>query len=108
MMQRIISAARTPFAAGVLLVAALVATASPAAGAQWTCSASTAISTVAGKTPVNPITATRAPCANQDVGLPKLTDSLGLAPGVTAKTAYAIPGADPLGAPPIAQTAAGA
>src|SRR3954452_4443183 len=108
MMQRIVSAARAPLVAGMLLVAALVATASPAAGSQWTCSASTAITTVAGKTPVNPVTATRTPCANQDVGLPKLTDSLGLAPGVTAKTAYAITGAEPLGAPPIAQTAAAA
>jgi hypothetical protein len=94
----------------MVLIGTLVVPLSSAAGAtgQWTCSASTAIATVAGKTPINPVTATRTPCANQDVGLPKLTDALGLAPGVTARTAYAITGAEPLGAPPIAQTAAGA
>jgi hypothetical protein len=71
-----------------VLVAGLVAAASAAAAAtaQWTCSASTAIATVAGKSPVNPITATRGPCANQNVGLPNATDALGLAPGITAKT----------------------
>jgi Ca2+-binding RTX toxin-like protein len=92
------------------LVVGVVAGAAPAdaATAQWTCSASTAITTVAGKTPVNPVTATRTPCANQDVGLPKLADALGLAPGVTAQTAYAVTGAEPLGAAPLAQTAAGA
>lgn len=94
----------------VALATGLAVMASPAAGAtsQWTCGASATTATVAGKTPVNPITATRAPCANQNVGLPTLTDSLGLAPGVTAKTAYAITGAEPLGAPPVGQTAAGA
>ena len=71
----------------VALALALVATPAMGATAQWTCSASTAIASVAGKTPVNPLTTTKAPCAKQEVGFPKLTDSLGLAPGITAQTA---------------------
>jgi Ca2+-binding RTX toxin-like protein len=109
-MQRIGTSARLPVVACVVLVAALAVMASPAAGAtaQWTCSASTAIATVAGKTPVNPLTTTHTPCAAQEVGLPKLTDSLGLAPGIEAQTAYAVTGALPGGARPLDQTAASA
>jgi Ca2+-binding RTX toxin-like protein len=87
-------------------VLAMAATASSASGATalWTCSASTAIASVAGKTPVNPLTTTKAPCAQQDVGLPKLTDAVGLAPGINAKTAYAVTNALPPNVRPLDQT----
>src|SRR5690242_18296669 len=94
----------------VLAVCALSALAAPAMGATatWTCSSSTAIASVAGKTPVNPLTTTKTPCAKQEVGMPKLTDSLGLAPGINAQTAYAVTDALPGNVRPLDQTAASA
>ena len=91
-------------------LAALVVMTAPAMGAtaQWTCGASAAIASVAGKTPVNPITTTKTPCAQQDVGAPKLTDAVGLAPGINAKTAYAVTDALPASVRPLDQTAASA
>jgi hypothetical protein len=93
-------------AVGCALIVGALAGAEPAgaATAQWACSASTTIATVAGKTPLDPITTSRAPCAQQDVGLPKLADALGLAPGVTAQTAYAVTNALPAGTRPLDQT----
>jgi Ca2+-binding RTX toxin-like protein len=93
-----------------VVVLALAVTASPALGAtaQWTCGSSAAIASVAGKTPVNPITVTKTPCAQQDVGAPKLTDAVGLAPGINAKTAYAQTDALPPNVRPLDQTAASA
>ncbi len=84
------------------------ASAAQAATATWSCGASAAIATVAGAEPVNPITASRTPCSDQFVGLPKATDALGLAPAINAKSAYAITSAKPQGARPIEQTTAAA
>lgn len=75
-----------------------------AATAQWTCGADAVVATVAGNTPVDPITATRTPCAAQTVGLPQLTDAIALAPAINARSAYAITDARPAGARPIQQT----
>jgi Ca2+-binding RTX toxin-like protein len=96
--------------AALFAALAVAAMASPAMGAtaQWTCGASAAIASVAGKTPVNPITVTKTPCAQQDVGAPKLTDAVGLAPGINAKTAYAQTDALPPNVRPLDQTAASA
>jgi Ca2+-binding RTX toxin-like protein len=110
-MNRSNAPARVPAAMACALVAlALGLVAAPAMGAtaRWTCSASTAIASVAGKTPVNPLTTTKAPCAKQEVGFPKLTDSLGLAPGITAHTAYAVDDALPDNVRPLDQTAGAA
>jgi hypothetical protein len=96
-------------AAAIVTIAALsFAAPTQAATATWSCSASAAIATVAGAEPVNPVTASRTPCADQFTGLPKLTDALGLAPSINAKTAYAITSAKPAGGRPIDQTTAGA
>src|SRR5436190_8455893 len=97
-------------AACATLAVGLGATASSAAAstAQWTGGASTPVATPGANPPLNPSTATRVPCANQSVGLPDATEALGLPTGITARTAYAMTGAEPLGAAPIAQTAAGA
>jgi len=89
-----------------LAVAGVIATlgftsSAQAATATWSCGASAAIATVAGMEPVNPITASRTPCSDQFVGLPKATDALGLAPAINAKTAYAITSANPTGGRPI-------
>ncbi len=75
-----------------------------AATATWTCGADAVIATVAGNTPVDPITASRTPCSAQAVGLPQLTDAVGLAPGINARSAYAITDAREPGARPITQT----
>ena len=75
-----------------------------AATAQWTCGADAAVATIAGQTPINPVTASRTPCAAQSVGLPQLTNAIGLAPGVNAKSAYAITDVKPSGGRPIEQT----
>jgi Ca2+-binding RTX toxin-like protein len=101
---------RSCVAALCAVVLAIAAMASPAMGAtaQWTCGASAAIASVAGKTPVNPITGTKTPCAQQDVGAPKLTDAVGLAPGLNAKTAYAQIDALPADVRPLDQTAGSA
>lgn len=95
---------RIALCAALILALGLAAAPADAVTAQWTCSASTAIASVAGKTPVNPLTTTKAPCAQQDVGLPKLTDAVGLAPGITAKTAYAVTDALPAAVRPLDQT----
>jgi Ca2+-binding RTX toxin-like protein len=84
------------------------ATSAQAATATWSCGASAAIATIAGQEPVNPVTASRTPCGDQFVGLPKATDALGLAPAINAKTAYAITSAKPAGGRPIDQTVAAA
>lgn len=81
--------------------------AASAATAQWTCGADAAVATVAGQTPVNPITATHTPCAAQAVGLPQLTNAVGLAPNINAKTAYAITDARPPAGRPMDQTVGG-
>jgi len=75
-----------------------------AATATWTCGADAVIATVAGNTPVDPITASRTPCSAQAVGLPQLTDAVGLAPAINARSAYAITDAREPGARPITQT----
>jgi hypothetical protein len=75
-----------------------------AATAQWTCGADAVIATVAGNTPIDPITASRTPCSAQAVGLPQLTDAVALAPAINARSAYAITDARPPGARPITQT----
>lgn len=75
-----------------------------AATATWTCGADAVIATVAGNTPVDPITASRTPCSAQAVGLPQLTDAVALAPAINARSAYAITDAREPGARPITQT----
>jgi Ca2+-binding RTX toxin-like protein len=74
-----------------------------AATAQWTCGADAAVATIAGQTPVDPITASRTPCAAQSVGLPELTNAVGLAPSINARSAYAITDVKPAGGRPIEQ-----
>lgn len=93
-------------AAGVAgaLVALGAAAPAHAATATWSCSANALVATVAGLDPVNPLTATRTPCADQNTGLPNTTDALGLAPTINAKSAYAITTAKPNPARPIQQT----
>jgi hypothetical protein len=88
--------------AGALLTLCC-ATSAHAATASWTCGANAVTATVAGLDPVNPVTASRTPCADQSTGLPNLTDSLGLAPTINAKSAYAITAARPTPAKPIEQ-----
>jgi Ca2+-binding RTX toxin-like protein len=100
---------RTGLAAIVTIAALGFASSSAhAATATWSCGASAAIVTVAGAEPVNPVTASRTPCSDQFVGLPKLTDALGLAPAINAKSAYAITSAKAAGARPIEQATAAA
>lgn len=96
-------------AASLLAVTALAigAGAASAATAQWTCGADAAIATIAGQTPVNPITASRTPCAAQAVGLPQLTNAVGLAPSINAKSAYAVTDVKLAAGTPISQTIAG-
>lgn len=89
--------------------AGLAASASAqAATATWTCGADAVVATVAGQSPVNPVTASRTPCSDQSVGLPNTTNAVGLAPSINAKTAYAITSAKPPAARPIQQTVGGA
>jgi hypothetical protein len=92
--------------AGLAGTLAALAAAAPAhaATATWSCSADALTATVAGLSPVNPITASRTPCADQSTGLPNTTDALGLAPTINAKSAYAITTAKPNPARPIQQT----
>lgn len=84
-------------AAGALGALAIAAPAGAATApvAQWSCSASAVRATVANQTPIEPIVANRTPCADATVGLPKLTDALGLAPSINARTAYALTTAKP-------------
>lgn len=89
--------------AGALAALACASTAH-AATATWGCSADAVRATVAGLDPVNPITASRTPCADQNTGLPNTTNALGLAPTINAKTAYAITTARPTPGRPIQQT----
>jgi hypothetical protein len=89
---------------GFALTAAIVsATPASAATAQWTCGANAVNASIAGLDPINPITASRTPCADQTVGLPNVTGALGLAPTLQAKSAYAITSAKPAAAKPIEQ-----
>ncbi len=83
------------------------ATSASAATAQWSCGADAIVAVVAGQTPIDPITASHTPCATQAVGLPQLTDAVGLAPSVNAKSAYAIVDARPSTGRPIEQTVGG-
>ncbi len=81
----------------------VIASSAQAATATWTCSADAVVATVAGQSPLNPITAKRSPCSDQAVGLPNTTDAVGLAPGINAKTAYALTRVMPANAKPIQQ-----
>ncbi len=94
-------------ATGAVLALGL-ATSANAATASWTCGADAVKATVAGLEPINPVTASRTPCGEQFTGLPNTTDSLGLAPTINAKTAYAITAAKPVPGRPIEQTVAAA
>jgi Ca2+-binding RTX toxin-like protein len=82
----------------------LTAGSANAATATWSCGADAVRATIAGQSPVNPVTASRTPCQDQVTGLPNLTNSLGLAPAINAKSAYAVLSAQPAGARPIEQT----
>jgi len=98
-------------AAVVTTVAALsltVVASAQAVTATWTCGADAVVSSVSGMSPLNPITALRTPCSDQSVGLPNTTDAVGLAPGINARTAYAITSAKPPTGRPIQQTIVGA
>jgi Ca2+-binding RTX toxin-like protein len=95
---------RAVLATAIAVVAALgVAGSASAATAQWTCGANAVTTSVAGLDPINPVTASRTPCADQSVGLPNTTGAVGLAPTIEAKTAYAITSAKPAAARPIEQ-----
>jgi len=86
-----------------VLCAVGVAAPAHAATAQWSCGADAVRASVAGLEPVNPITTTKAPCASQNVGAPAATNSVGLAPNLNARTAYAVTAANPAGARPLDQ-----
>jgi Ca2+-binding RTX toxin-like protein len=75
-----------------------------AAKATWSCGADAVTASVAGMNTINPVTAQRTPCADQTVGLPNVTNAIGLAPTINAKTAYAITSAKPATATPITQS----
>jgi Ca2+-binding RTX toxin-like protein len=84
------------------------ASSAQAATATWTCGADAVVATVAGQSPLNPITASRTPCSDQAVGLPNTTNAVGLAPSINAKSAYAITSIKPPTGKPITQTIGGA
>lgn len=92
--------------AGVVVCAGSLAAVSSAsaATATWSCGANAVTASVAGMSPLNPITASRTPCADQSVGLPNTTNAVGLAPAINAKTAYALTSAQPAAGRPITQT----
>jgi hypothetical protein len=92
--------------AGVVVLAGSLAAVSSAsaATATWSCGANAVTASVAGMSPLNPITASRTPCADQSVGLPNTTNAIGLAPTINAKTAYALTSAQPAAGRPITQT----
>jgi Ca2+-binding RTX toxin-like protein len=85
-----------------------VVTSAQAATATWTCGADAVTASVAGMDTLNPVTASRTPCADQTVGLPNTTNAIGLAPTINAKSAYAITSAKPATARPIGQSVGGA
>lgn len=85
-----------------------LATSANAATATWTCGADAVKATVAGLEPVNPLTVSKTPCADQFTGLPNLTNSVGLAPTINAQTAYAVTSARPSGGKPMLQAVNGA
>ncbi len=72
------------------LFATSATTPASAATARWTCEANALVTTVAGQSPLNPVTALGVPCHAQTVGLPNTTDAIGLAPAINAKSAYAL------------------
>ncbi len=84
------------------------ASSAQAATATWTCGADAVVATVAGQSPLNPITASRTPCSDQAVGLPNTTNAVGLAPTINAKSAYALTTVKPAATKPILQTINGA
>lgn len=90
------------------MLAALVWTLAPAAPASaanvWDCGADAVKVTVAGKSPLNPITTDKSPCEDSADGLPNTTDALGLAPGINARTAFAVTEVTPDGARPLDTT----
>jgi Ca2+-binding RTX toxin-like protein len=79
-----------------------------AATATWTCSADAVTASVVGMDTLNPVTASRTPCADQTVGLPNTTNAIGLAQTINAKSAYAITSVKPATARPIGQSVGGA
>lgn len=76
-------------AAAVSLGAAATATAADTF-ATWSCRASAVELQLGQNSRVAPILSDRSPCSDGSVGVPNVGEALGLAPNVTARTAYAI------------------
>ena len=101
-------ATRAVAGAAVCAASLTAVSSAQAATATWTCGADAVTASVAGMSPLNPITARRTPCSDQSVGLPNTTNAIGLAPTINAKSAYAITSAKPPAGRPIQQTIGGA
>jgi hypothetical protein len=102
-MRRATGRAAAALAAAVAAALALAGTAT-AATPHWTCRASAVTASVAGMSTLDPIVVDTGPCQPGSAGLPNVTDALGLAPALEARTAYATSSTTPDGALPVDTT----
>jgi hypothetical protein len=87
-----------------VLASAVLASAASAAPS-WECRASAVWASVAGNSPIDPITSSSKPCASDATGLDNLPSPLGLPPDLlTAHTTSATTTATPAGAAPAGQS----
>ncbi len=85
------------------------ATAAAAPTATWSCRGSAVEVQIATNDRITPIVANRTPCSDSANGLPKTAEAVGLAPAITAQTAYARTSAvDPMAFPKDQRTASDA